>query len=313
MEVPEHLRTGPLAEAAVRALQDAQNMAASSNSVPRLSLSGREFHLSKDGEEVGKFNNKLDVIILGVEPAGPMMIKTWYKNGYTPGAKEPPSCSSDDGIAPSQWVTDKQSQTCATCPKNQFGSAKSPTGKATKACRDSKRIWFKVAPGNKFVQNDEMVEFSEGLLPFAERTLFGANITVASLKAFSDHGKALAGLGQGPAVCVTRMKMVEGVSYPQLDFDIHAWLDAQTAPLSLKMAEERPWKLQFKNAGLALAMGEQSGNGVRSALPMQVPDHLKNAGGNVEDAVEVTSQGLATPASQNAPTVGDVDDAVSAW
>jgi hypothetical protein len=313
MEIPEHLRTGPLAEAAARALQDAASMAASSNSVPRLSLSGREFHLNKDGEEVGKFIGKLDVIILGVEPSGPLMIKTWYKNGYTPGAKEPPTCSSEDGITPSQYSQEKQSQTCATCPKNQFGSAISPSKKPTKACRDSKRIWFKVAPGNKILKNDALIDFEEGLLPFSERTLFGANITVASLKAFSDHGKALASLGQGPAVCVTRMKMLDGVSYPQLEFEIQSWLDAETAPLSLKMAEDRPWKVQFKNAGLALAMGDNAGNQTRSALPMQVPDHLKNINAEAQMAGNSDVTDARETSAKGSPSISDVDDAVGNW
>ena len=306
IEVPEHLRTGPLADAAARALQDAASMASSSNSIPRLSLKGREFRLIIGGDEVAKFRDKLNVIIIGVEPEQGRMIKTFYKSGYTSGVQEPPTCSSDDGIAPAPWVNDKQAQTCQQCPKNAFGSATSPNGKPTKACRDSKRIWFKLAEGNKVQKGDALVEYEEGLKPFADRTLFGANVTVASLKAFSDHGRTLAALGQGPAVCVTQLVMLD-MEYPQMDFKLHAWLDAVTAPLSLELAEKRPWKIQFKNAGLALSMGDGAGNQSRAALPMQVPDHLKPQSQATQVVEEVAQQAKPTP------TAGSIDDAVSNW
>jgi hypothetical protein len=312
MELPEHLRTGPLAEAAAKALQDAQSMSASSNSVPRLSLKGREFRLVEGGEETAKFRDTLDVVILGVEPGPGLMIKTWYKDGYKSGAKEPPTCSSDDGIAPAMWVTDKQAQTCKACPKNQFGSAISPNGKPTKACRDSKRVWFKLAEGNKEIMppGQEPQLCAESKKPFAERTLYGANVTVASLKAFAEHGRALQALGQGPAVCVTRMVMLDK-EFPELEFKLQAWLDADTAPQSLKIAADRPWKV-YSNAGLALA-GPEGGSkgGLPTALP-GVPEHLKQAA----QAAAPEAQGSqsvvdATPAA--AKPVGDIDDAIGKW
>lgn len=302
MELPEHLRTGPMAEAAARALQDAQSMAASSNSVPRISLRGREFRLVENGEEVAKFRDYLDVIIVGVEPEAGRMIKTWYSKGYTSGAKEPPTCMSEDGVRPAPWVQDKQSVTCASCPKNTFGSATSPSGKATKACRDGKRIWLKLAAGN--LVNGK--PFEECVKPFAERTLYGLNITVASLKSFSDHGRKLASLGQGPAVCVTRMTMADA-EYPQVEFDIHAWLDADTAPQSLKLQMERPWRIQYASAGLALAGAEEGSTrqALPSNLPGQVPAHLQTQA--------FAQQPVAQQPAQQSRPAGDIDDAVGKW
>jgi hypothetical protein len=309
MELPEHLRTGPLAEAAARALADAANMASASNSVPRISLRGREFRLVVGGEEIAKFRDSLKVTIIGVEPEAGRMIKTWYKDGYKSGAKEPPTCSSDDGIAPSSWVTDKQSQQCQTCPKNQFGSATSPSGKPTKACRDSKRIWVKLAEGNAAV--NPTPEYQEDKLTFSDRTLFGLNVTVASLKAFSDHGKALAALGQGPAVCITELKMLD-MEYPQLEFAIAGWLSAGDTPLSLQMANEKPWKLKYANAGLALALdGAQAKSGLPTSLPgavPPVPTHLQTVAplntvaSEVVDAMPTTSK-----------PVGNIDEEISKW
>lgn len=300
IELPEHLRTGPLAEAAARALQDAQSMASSSNSVPRISLRGREFRLVENGEETHKFRDKLDVIIVGVEPEAGRMVKTFYKDGYKSGAKEPPTCSSDDGIAPAVWVNDKQSNQCNNCPKNIFGSATSINGKPTKACRDSKRVWLKLAPGN--TPSGQNTECAEGLKPFADRTLFGLNITVASLKTFSEHGRKLASMGQGPAVCVTRLIMLDK-EFPELDFEIIAWLDANDAPKSLQIASERPWKISYANAGLALSHdASPAKSSLPTSLPGQPPAHLQSV--NVIDAQPSTST------SKPIASI-DIDDAIA--
>lgn len=306
IELPEHLRTGPLAEAAARALIDAQSMSAASNSVPRISLRGREFRLVEGGEELAKFHGSLDVIILGVEPGPGKMIKTFYEKGYQQGAKEPPTCSSDDGVAPSAWVTNKQSPTCQSCPKNVFGSATNPTtGKQTKACRDSKRIWVKVADGN--VLNNKPFEVK----PFAERTMYGINVTVSSLKAFSEYGNMLQGLGQGPAVCVTTLVMVDS-EFPQMEFKLKAWLDAETAPLSLQAAEKRPWKV-FTNAGLALA-GPDGGSrpGLPTSLP-GVPAHLKQAAAEPQGTQTVVDAAAPTEPAKPAVSNEQIDDAVGKW
>lgn len=306
IELPEHLRTGPLAEAAARSLRDAQSMASASNSVPRISLKGREFRLMVDGEEEAKFRDYLDVIVVGVEPEGALMTKAWYEKGYQAGSKEPPTCGSDDGIAPASWAQSPQAATCKACPKNQFGSAKSPSGKPTKACRDSKRAWVKIADGNNMVMppGQPPAPYPGALKPFADRTLFGLNITVASLKNWSEHGKRLLGLGQGPAVCVTRLLMQEG-DFPWMDFQIAAWLSAEDAPQSLKLASERPWRA-YAAAGLALSAPEAGGarGGMPTSLP-GVPAHLQQAtvGGQpaeVQDAVVKPSMPAA-----------DINDAVS--
>lgn len=285
IELPEHLKSGPLYEAAKKSLQDAASMASSSNSVPRVSLRGREFRFIENGEEIAKFRDSIDVIILGVEPDQGRMIKTFYSKGYQPGAKEPPSCSSDDGIAPAPWVTDKQAQTCQQCPKNVFGSATSPTGKATKACRDSKRIWIVLANDPK---------------PIEERTMFGMNVTVASLKSFSEHGRKLAGMGQGPAVAITTVTMLD-TEFPQVEFSLKSWVPVEQVEYALKVSNERPWKM-FTSAGLALAMNESAAKG--AGLPTMLPGQSVVAGVSEQAPIK------ATVADK---PVGDIDDAVGKW
>lgn len=288
IELPEHLKSGPLYEAAKKSLQDAASMASSSNSVPRVSLRGREFRFVENGEEVAKYRDSIRIIILGVEPEQGLMIKTYYAKGYQPGAKEPPTCSSDDGIAPAQWVTEKQAQTCRTCSKNVFGSATSPTGKATKACRDSKRIWIVLADDKK---------------PIEERTMYGMNISVASLKAFSEHGRKLASLGQGPAVAITKATMLD-TEFPQLEFDLDAWVPVEQVGFTLKQSEERPWKM-YTSAGLALAMNEQVS---RPALPTTLPGQSVVDAAPAQAATQVAPQVSTKPVSNT-----DIDDAVGKW
>ncbi len=325
IELPEHLRTGPMAEAAQRALADAQSMAASSNSVPRISLKGREFRFVEGGEELYKFRDFIDVIILGVEPEPGRMIKTYYKDGYKSGAKEPPTCASDDGIAPGNWVNEKQATHCATCDKNRFGSATSPSGKPTKACRDSKRIWIKMADGMQIMTPQGPVPCPESTKEFKDRTLYGMGVTVASLKAFAEFGRELSAIGQPPAVCVTRIKMLD-MEFPQVEFELHAWLSVVQAPLSLKMAEDRPWKIKYANAGLALA-GPDGPNrpGLPGALPGQrpsenVPDHLRNmTQANTPPAPppgqkwEGSSQAVSDAVPASAKPVGDLDKSIASW
>lgn len=279
-EVPDYLKSGPMYEAAQKSLQDAAAMAAASNSVPRISLRGREFRLVENGEEVAKFRDAINVVILGVEPEPGKMIKTFYKDGYKSGAKEPPTCSSEDGIAPAPWVTQKQAVTCAQCPKNVFGSATSPNGKATKACRDSKRAWLVMADDPK---------------PIPERTLYGLNVTVASLKSFSEHGRRLLGLGQSPFVAVTKITMLD-MEFPQLEFDLGGWVKQDDLPHTLKISQERPWRIKYASAGLALAMGGES---ARPSVPTTLP------GQEVVDAAPAATKPL--------PPASAIDDAIKGW
>lgn len=291
IELPAHLRNND--EAAKRALADAASMASSSNSVPRISLRGREFRLIENGEEVRKVRDKLRVIILGVEPEAGRMIKTFYKDGYKQGAKEPPTCSSSTGVAPDPWVQNKQHTNCGQCPKNVFGSATSPSGKQTKACRDSKQVWVAMADDPK---------------PLDERTQYGMNVTVASLKAFAEHGRKLAGIGQAPCVAITELEMLD-TEFPQLAFHLVGWVDEPTMKISLDIASKRPWAM-FRSA---LALSNEGESSATVALPMQLPSHLQGGTSVIPPAQTIVQQ--AQPATAPTPPVSSqqIDDAVGNW
>jgi transposase-like protein len=301
LALPAHLQGND--EAAKRALQDAASMSSASNSVPRISLKGREFRLIENGEEVKKIRDRMRVVILGVEPDGRAMVKAWYKNGYKSGSTEPPNCSSEDGIRPSPWAQEKQSPTCANCPKNQFGSATSPSGKATKACRDSKRAWVVEAELQDGTNADGSYKWKPHPDPLEERTQYGLNVTVASLKAFAEHGRVLAGYGQSPCVAVTELEMLD-MEFPQLKFNLVGWLSATDVPKSLDINTKRPWKM-FN----AQSLLTNDGPSTTTTLPLSLPAHLQpGAQQTAAPAGEVTDV-QAKPAPSNA----QIDDAVGNW
>ena len=81
----------------------------------------------------------MDVVILDINPNKSKV----YWDKYDPAAEDadPPICFSDNGIAPSINAFNPQSETCASCPWDVWGSATNElTGKARKACSDRKKV-----------------------------------------------------------------------------------------------------------------------------------------------------------------------------
>lgn len=76
-------------------------------------------------------NGKLECIVLGS-----CALNAWYEADYDPSDAQPPDCyafaivAGDAEMAPHPDAADKQSELCADCEKNQFGTAKTGRGKA---------------------------------------------------------------------------------------------------------------------------------------------------------------------------------------
>jgi len=77
----------------------------------------------------------IDIVIVR---ANANLSKTWYENGWDESNSAPPDCASANGITPDAGVPKKQSNVCATCPRNAWGSA--PNGGKGKACGDHRRL-----------------------------------------------------------------------------------------------------------------------------------------------------------------------------
>jgi hypothetical protein len=68
--------------------------------------------------------------------------KIYFEGAFDPSAVEfpPPTCFSDNGVAPSRNSAKPQSRTCAECPHNVWGSDENElTGAQRKACNDKKK------------------------------------------------------------------------------------------------------------------------------------------------------------------------------
>lgn len=152
--------------------------------------------LNSDGDPVAS----LEAVIL---KANPHITKNYYEQGYTEGAAEAPDCFSLDGITPDAGVENPQSQTCARCPKNVFGSRITPAGKKAKACQDNRRLAIVPAAD---LENDT---FGGPML---------LRIPAASLAELALMGKNLKARGFPYNAVTVRIGFDMDVSYPKLTF-----------------------------------------------------------------------------------------------
>jgi hypothetical protein len=201
---------------------DTGALVASSISVPRLSYRGKRWRFIVDGEEELVKSLTVDVVILGVEPEAGRFIKTLYLKAYTPGDTTPPDCSSSNGIAPDVWVSSPQSQRCASCPKNVFGSAQSRSGGKAKACHDSKRLWV--------------------IKPDDTSTVYGLNVPIMSLKNLAEYGKYIAQNNYPLALVVTELSMEDETEFPKLCFNHKGFLQEEFVKDAIDINTRRPWK-----------------------------------------------------------------------
>jgi len=249
---------------------------AASVSVPRLSLRGKVFRFVENGEEVKKEQLSTEVIILGVEPPAGRMVKTYYEKGYVPGNTDPPDCASHDGVKPSPWVNKPQAEFCQTCKWNQFGSAISPTGKPTKKCRDAKQLWL--------MRKDD----PQG----ADGVQYGLNVSVSSLKAFSEYGRKLEANHLPFSAVITKLTFVDS-EFPQLLFEVAGFVPQDQIEKTLKLTQERPW------------------NAVAQSLALAAPHDA----GPVVQLPGTTTQAMAQPVVSTSPDAPpqSVDDVLNKW
>lgn len=118
---------------------------------PHISIARNRFTLvDAAGNEQPVQQLYLDVVVLDVNP-NPS--KVYYEGAYDPNEvdRKPPTCFSDNGLAPSREASIPQAPACAGCQFNAWGSEISQTGAKVKACRDYKKIAVFV-PLNKGIQ-----------------------------------------------------------------------------------------------------------------------------------------------------------------
>lgn len=145
--------------------------------------------------------NSIEIVIL---KASKHISKIYYEQGYVEGSTAAPDCFSTNGVTPEATSTKKQSNACATCPKNAWGSRTTPSGKAGKACQDSKRL--AVVPST----NLENEAFGGPML---------LRVPPASLQDLASYGNKMQGVGYPYFAIVTRVSFDPQEAFPKFHFN----------------------------------------------------------------------------------------------
>lgn len=253
------------------------SMVTQAESWPRISIKGKQFRLKKDGEEkVLKMGAPLEIIILLADPVKGCA-KSYYIEAYDKDSADAPDCSSSDGIVPDSFADDAQSQTCATCPHSEWGSAVDSNGNNTKgkACADVKHLYVvhHATPGG-FV--------------------FKLQVPPTSLKALSTYGRQLAKHSIPVEGVVTTIQFDDS-EHPRLTFNFKAFLPEAQA----KIAVER------SKSDEILSISNQSAPALAAPVPEQSQTDAERLA-DLEDSNEMADNShieAKIPASQGGTMV----------
>lgn len=280
--VPDYLKAMTGAQASSGAVD---SLASAAMSIPRISMRAKKFRFMEGGQEVLAVNDKISVVIYGVEPGANLFIKAYYAQAYG-GANQnnPPDCASDDGVRPSGWISNPVSPVCASCPKNRFGSATSRSGKPAKACRDSKRLWV------------ARVEDAKNL--DAKPTLYALGVPVTSLKNLAEFGREIKQLNVPMSAVICEVSMDDDTEYPLISFQYTGFLAEAEAKAAIALADKAEWKLgQISTPAIAQQQHQ--------ALPGQPAASAAPA--------PAAPAAAATPAPTPQATAKNMDDIVKNW
>ena len=196
----------------------------------RIKMNGKDFALVDAGGEEKPYpkaslqamddgNLYLPMVILKAKPT---ISKQWYLEAYNPNAAEfkMPDCMSSDGVRPDAGVLDPQSESCATCPQNAFGSGRDQQGNPTKgkACTDNKIMAV--------------------LIP--KYGIFQLAVKPASLKNFAAYVKKLSANGIPITAVFTYVSFDPAESYPVLIFQFGGFLPESHLPALALAADGTP-------------------------------------------------------------------------
>ena len=188
---------------------------------------GKVWSLVKSGEQFtfvkqdGYPLEYLDFVILG---QARNKSKSYFPN-WVEGSTEAPLCASIDGITPDPGVPQKQSDTCAMCPRNVWHNTED--GKKKRDCADYKRIAILLMPSQtKALLGEPLME------PVFLR------VPGASLQGIAQMGDQTLKQGYPYWTYVTRADFDPTESYPKMRFKaIQALTDAE-APIVLKLRDD---------------------------------------------------------------------------
>ena len=212
-QLPAHLQQyAKQAEAAAQ-------MVTGFNSLPKISLRGKQFRYMKDDKEfVYPMGAPYNCVILAIDPPEGVA-KSWYKDAYSSDNVELPDCFSADGKVPDSLSGNKQARSCAECPKNAFGSGTDAQGNPSKgkACGDHKNLFV--------VESDKL-----------DDAISVIRVPATSLRNLSSYGRELARNQAPPMLVVTQMTFTDS-EFPQLEFKATSFLNPTDAAKMVERSE----------------------------------------------------------------------------
>ena len=174
--------------------------------IPRISTKGMVFSLLSAAGDINTLaTTRLSVIVVGANPA---LSKSFYKGEYFEETMKP-DCYSLNGKTPDKDCDDPQSDMCALCPQNAWGSRTTPTGQRVKACADQKRL--------AVVLTDD-----------PKGTVYLLQVTPTSLKNLNGYQKVLQGKSISPEIAKTRVSIDTSLGFPKLEFDFGGFVEETT-------------------------------------------------------------------------------------
>lgn len=190
----------------------------------RIRFNSNRSFITPDGLE----GEELEVVVLDF-----MSSNVFYEGIYDRDNPQPPACFSigpePSTLVPSPSSPNRQADTCASCPNNQFGSA--ITGKG-KACKNTRLI--AVTPAT--VLEDEEQQ--------ADAPIWIMAIPPTSLKAFDSYVSSLATKHRRiPIGVVTRVTMDPGSTYAAPRFSIVRPLENDELGICMPMRESAQQRL----------------------------------------------------------------------
>lgn len=194
-------------------LLDTVEIPVASAGLPYISIKNSRFTIVRGKEETTLKDTELFCVVVGI---GARDYRSWYAGAYDPKAEAaPPECWSPDNTVPSPNCATAQSETCALCPKNEWGSGSATTNR--KACNTHRRIVLVAAgdeAGDKFVMN----------------------IPGASLAGFGTYLSDLKRAKGSPDTVVTKISFATD-AVGKLEFDAVEWLTPEQQALVSQIRE----------------------------------------------------------------------------
>lgn len=185
-------------------------------SLPTLSIRGKEFRFRWNGQEQSTRSRSLDCVLVA---ARPNVSRRWYAEKYSSGSIEAPDCYAVDGLKPDAGCGSPQAASCAACPKGQFGSKITPSGKKGKECSDYKRLVVLPVFDGKLFDSPMVLDVPATSLK-ASQGYRGQDLFLR------EYMMMLAKHGVPPVGAVTTMSFTDA-EYPQLSFGFNRYTSEQ--------------------------------------------------------------------------------------